>query len=255
MTIAAKSFVAVVNHLLIREAWARERLLPYAGKTARLVLSPVMLELAVQGDGMVAVLQRPPAGAAAPAPAAAPGEVREARAEAPHAARDDASASHAPVPPTVDVTITVPPSALSAFAAGGQAAILKHVRIEGDAEFAATIAKLAEHLRWDAEEDLARLIGDVPAHRIASVVRTVAAYARRAGRGGVDSLIEYLLDEDPQLVRRARFEQFSDELARARDTLARVEKRIERAERGVATRPGAAALSPGARSRSADDLH
>ncbi|WP_338925823.1 sterol-binding protein [Mycetohabitans endofungorum] len=254
MTIAAKSFVAVVNHLLIREAWARERLLPYAGKTARLVLSPAVLELAVQGDGTVAVLQRPPAGATAPAPAASGGS-RDVRAEAPHAARDDASTSHAPMPPTVDVTITVPPSALSAFAAGGQAAILKHVRIEGDAEFAATIAKLAEHLRWDAEEDLARLVGDVPAHRIASVARAVSAYARRAAGGLVGSLTEYLLDENPQLVRRARFEQFGDELALARDTLARIEKRIERAERGVATRPGAAALSTGARSRSADDLH
>ncbi|CBW76083.1 Hypothetical protein RBRH_02100 [Mycetohabitans rhizoxinica HKI 454] len=254
MTIAAKSFVALVNYLLIREAWARERLLPYAGKTARLMLSPLVLELAVQGDGTVAVLQRPPAGAAAPAPAA-PGGSRNVRAEVLHAARDDASAPHAPMPPPVDVTITVPPSALSVLAAGGQAAILKHVRIEGDAEFAATIAKLAEHLRWDAEEDLARLVGDVPAHRMASVARAVSAYARRAGRGWVGSLTEYLLDEDPQLVRRARFEQFGDELARARDTLARVEKRIERAERSVATRPGAAALSTGARSRSADDLH
>ncbi|MCG1040231.1 MULTISPECIES: sterol-binding protein [Burkholderiaceae] len=254
MTIAAKPFVAVVNHLLIREAWARERLLPYAGKTARLVLSPAVLELAVQGDGTVAVRQRPPAGATALAPAASGGAC-DVRAKAPHAARDGASASHAPMPPTVDVTITVPPSALSAFTAGGQAAILKHVRIEGDAEFAATIAKLAEHLRWEAEEDLARLIGDVPAHRIASVARAVSAYARRAAGGLVGSLTEYLLDENPQLVRRARFEQFGDELARARDTLARIEKRIERAECGVATRPGGAASSTGARSRSADDLH
>ncbi|MEJ2767264.1 ubiquinone biosynthesis accessory factor UbiJ [Mycetohabitans sp. B46] len=253
MTIAAKSFVAVVNHLLIRETWARERLLPYAGKTARLVLPPVVLELAVQGDGTVAVLQRSTAGAAAPAPA--PGGSRNVRTEAPHAARDDASTPHVPMPPPVDVTITVPPSALSLFAAGGQAAILKHVRIEGDAEFAATIAKLAEHLRWDAEEDLARLVGDVPAHRIASVARAVSAYARRAGRSWVGSLTEYLLDEDPQLVRHVRFEQFSDELARARDMLARVEKRIERVERGVATRPSGATLSPGAHSRSADDLH
>jgi ubiquinone biosynthesis accessory factor UbiJ len=206
MTIAAKSFVAVVNHLLVREAWARERLVPYAGKTARLVLPPFELALAVQGDGSIVALER---------------------ADTP----DQADAAHHQA---VDVTITVPPAALSAFATGGQAASMKHVRIEGDAEFAATIAKLAEHLRWEPEEDLSRVIGDAPAHRIASVARGVAGYAQRTGRHLAESVAEYLLDEDPQLVRRAELAPFADEVARTRDALARLEKRIERAEQKAA---------------------
>jgi len=39
-------------------------------------------------------------------------------------------------------------------------------RIEGDTELAADLAWLAEHLRWDAEHDLARVVGDLPARTL-----------------------------------------------------------------------------------------
>lgn len=38
------------------------------------------------------------------------------------------------------------------------------IRIEGDVQLAAEVNWLIDHVRWDYEEDLARLIGDVPAH-------------------------------------------------------------------------------------------
>ena len=52
------------------------------------------------------------------------------------------------------------------------------VRIEGDVQLAAEINWMADHLRWDIEEDLARLVGDVPAHTLARVGRGVADAAR-----------------------------------------------------------------------------
>jgi ubiquinone biosynthesis protein UbiJ len=39
------------------------------------------------------------------------------------------------------------------------------IRIEGDVQLAAEINWLVDNVRWDVEEDLARLIGDAPAHR------------------------------------------------------------------------------------------
>ncbi len=57
MTLAAKPFAAAVNHLLARESWARDRLIPYAGKTARLEISPVTLVLLVQPDGYLAAVE------------------------------------------------------------------------------------------------------------------------------------------------------------------------------------------------------
>jgi ubiquinone biosynthesis protein UbiJ len=40
------------------------------------------------------------------------------------------------------------------------------IRIEGDVQLAAEVNWLIDHVRWDAEEDLARLIGDAPAHTL-----------------------------------------------------------------------------------------
>jgi ubiquinone biosynthesis protein UbiJ len=40
------------------------------------------------------------------------------------------------------------------------------IRIEGDVQLAAEVNWLIDHVRWDAEEDLARLIGDAPAHTV-----------------------------------------------------------------------------------------
>jgi ubiquinone biosynthesis protein UbiJ len=41
------------------------------------------------------------------------------------------------------------------------------VRIEGDVQLAAEVNWLADHVRWDVEEDLARIMGDAPAHTLA----------------------------------------------------------------------------------------
>lgn len=47
------------------------------------------------------------------------------------------------------------------------------VRVEGDVQLAAEVNWLADHVRWDLEEDVARLLGDVPAHVLADAVRSL----------------------------------------------------------------------------------
>ena len=49
------------------------------------------------------------------------------------------------------------------------------VKIEGDVQLAAELGWLAENLRWDAEEDLSRVLGDIPAHAIADAGRRLLA--------------------------------------------------------------------------------
>ena len=41
------------------------------------------------------------------------------------------------------------------------------VKIEGDVQLAAELGWLAENVKWDFEEDLSRVLGDIPAHAIA----------------------------------------------------------------------------------------
>ena len=45
------------------------------------------------------------------------------------------------------------------------------IRIEGDVQLAAEVNWLIDHVRWQPEEDLARLIGDVPAHTLVKTAR------------------------------------------------------------------------------------
>lgn len=52
------------------------------------------------------------------------------------------------------------------------------VRIEGDVQLAAEVNWLIDHVRWDVEEDLSRIIGDVAAHRVCDVARATAQALR-----------------------------------------------------------------------------
>jgi ubiquinone biosynthesis protein UbiJ len=254
--LVAKSFCVAVNHLLAREEWAREQLRAYAGKTVRLESPPFSIGLQVGDQGLLhawpmssdqamrsdeprdpqgqADLRGQPASQAASQPASQAAAESIPQSPSPHAS--------APVTETTyDVTIRASASAASAFLQGGQAAAMKHVKIDGDAEFASTIARLAEHLRWEPEEDLAQLIGDAPAHQLAEHARATLARARRSGQSLLESVAEYFLDENPQLVRQGSLDQMRSELVSLRDALARLEKRIERLDqKAPPARPAAA---------------
>jgi ubiquinone biosynthesis accessory factor UbiJ len=53
------------------------------------------------------------------------------------------------------------------------------VRIEGDVEFANEVNWLVEHVRWDLEEDLSRLVGDAPAHAMGNAARRMVQALRQ----------------------------------------------------------------------------
>ncbi|MDM7457381.1 MAG: hypothetical protein P3W97_009060 [Tepidimonas sp.] len=52
------------------------------------------------------------------------------------------------------------------------------VAIEGDVQFAAEIAWLVDNVRWDVEEDLARLLGDAMAHTLVQTASAAASALR-----------------------------------------------------------------------------
>jgi len=57
------------------------------------------------------------------------------------------------------------------------------IEVAGDAQFATDINWLFDNLRWDLEDDLARVIGDAPAHELARLGSSVALALREAVRG------------------------------------------------------------------------
>ena len=74
----------------------------------------------------------------------------------------------------LSVTDSSPLDVLAALARGDK----PRVRIEGDVQLAAEINWLIDNVRWDAEEDLARLVGDAPAHTLAQLGRQALAALR-----------------------------------------------------------------------------
>lgn len=230
--------IAALNHLLGHEPWARGQLAPFAGRVVRFDAAAFTVSLAINEHGLLG--------------------------EAPRSEGNDSGDTPVPaVRPAV--TLIVPmqqwPLVAADVASGGQAAAMKHVRIEGDAELANVVSALARSLRWDAEEDLSRAfratvgtviggsmggsVADGMAQRVVDSAQQVHVQALRAGRALLDNVTEYLLDEQPTLVRHAALDGLRADVAVLRDDLARLEKRLSRLDRLQAgpDRAGAAATT------------
>jgi len=87
---------------------------------------------------------------------------------------------------------------------------------------------LFRHLRWDVEGEMAKVFGDVAAHRLAGLARGVAAWHADAARRIAGSLVEYAAEERRLLIRRGELAEHAAAQARLRDGLERLEKRLER---------------------------
>ena len=103
-------------------------------------------------------------------------------------------------------------------------------RVAGDAEIAARYRELFALARPDLEEELSRLIGDLPARRLSLAARGAAGWMRRAGSTFRENFGEYLQEESRDLVARPEIEEFLQGVDRVRDTAERVEARLARIE-------------------------
>ena len=84
----------------------------------------------------------------------------------------------APVGQAADLTLTVAEESPFALAQSALKGEKPAVRIAGDVQLAAEVQWLVDHVRWDVEEDLARLFGDAPAHAMGSVLRRMGEALR-----------------------------------------------------------------------------
>lgn len=128
------------------------------------------------------------------------------------------------------VTIRVKPADLPQIAANPERAV-SFVKIEGDADFANTISQVASKLRWEAEEDLAPLVGDIAAVRIVQTAQASLATMQSTGKKLAENMAEYLLEENPLLLHRQAANDFAAAVATLRDDTERLAKRIQLLER------------------------
>jgi ubiquinone biosynthesis accessory factor UbiJ len=185
--------VAALNHLLSQHASAAHRLRAFAGQCVEVRCAPFPdLRLRITGAGLV---ERAPEDAAS-------GLVVKLKAGA------------------LPLLATADPRAR------GQ------IEIEGPADLAAAVDELARSLRWDFEEDLSKVLGDVVAHRLAAGSRELAAWHGEAVQRLAENLAEYWTEERPLLLRPADAARFRRESGALQSEVARLESRIERLERG-----------------------
>jgi len=186
-----RGVIAGLNHLLSQQAWAAERLQPFAGQCVEIQYPPFPdLRLTILENGL---LDRAGDGV------------------------------------TSALAVKLKPGALPLLLARDQGA-RGQVEIVGSADLASAVDDLFRNLGWDLEEDLSSVFGDVVAHRLASGGKTIAAWQREALLRLAENLAEYWTEEQPLLVRPPDAEKFRRAAAALQDEVARLEKRIERLE-------------------------
>ena len=192
MTLATP-IAATINHLLVRQPSLQAMLAAHAGKTACIAAGFFDLRLRVAADGLL-------------------------------------EAADAENTSDTNVTIRVKPADLPQILANRERAF-SYVKIEGDADFANSISQIANQLRWEAEEDLAPLVGDIAAVRIVQSAQASLATLQSTGKKLVENMAEYLLEENPTLLHRQAADDFASEVASLRDGAERLAKRIQLLER------------------------
>lgn len=135
-----RKLVIVLNHVLMQEQQATQRLVRQRGRVVMLEWRHIALRLRITPAGLLDV---------------------------------DAT----PTQPDLRLAITeTSPTTLLRQTLGGEQPA---VRIEGDVQLAAEVNWLTQHVRWDVEHDLSRVVGDAGAHHLGQLARAASAALKR----------------------------------------------------------------------------
>jgi ubiquinone biosynthesis protein UbiJ len=108
------------------------------------------------------------------------------------------------------------------------------MRIEGDAELARRLQRMAERFDPDWQKPFADLFGDVLGVQIANGVAAALRQARDGGRRFAATAAEYVTEESRDVVPRAELEAFLDDVDTLRDDAERLAARIARLKKRIA---------------------
>ena len=132
--------VLLLNHVLMQEPLAMERLVRQQGRVVRVQWQDFHFQVRISPAGLLQ-LER---------------------------ATD-----------TTDLSLTLPAATPWDLVAPLLEGAKPDVQVQGDVQLAADMNWLIDHVRWDIEADLARIVGDVPAHGLGDIGRQMAQALRR----------------------------------------------------------------------------
>ncbi|HKO86994.1 MAG TPA: hypothetical protein VJU83_00595 [Burkholderiales bacterium] len=180
--------IAFINHVLGQEAWARVRLQGFSGKRIHVRAGLIDAYWLIDEQGFCKA--------------------------------DKASGTPA------DLSLQVPATAWLGLMQRDPGA-LKAVQIGGDTDLAEAIQFIFLNIRWDVEEDLSRIVGDIAAHRLVSGGRAFIDWQRDAAQRFGENFAEYWREEAGLLATRGEINRYVAEVEELRDAVARLEKRMD----------------------------
>lgn len=176
----------VLQYLIAQNTWANEILQPFAGKAVQFNIAFVSTTLIILENGSLAIA----------------GETFK---------------------PDAHVTLT--PGLIMRLLAKDESAKMQ-IEVEGDTHLASELAKVLTNMRWDYEEDLSKLVGDVPAYNIGQFTRSASQSVKDASINVAEMFSEYWQEENPLIAKKRHVEQFNSAVDTLRADVDRLEKRL-----------------------------
>jgi ubiquinone biosynthesis protein UbiJ len=183
----------LLQHLISQNSWAHNLLQPFAGQSIQINISFISTSLVILENGNIAI------------------------------------AGETNIP---DATVTIPPSLLLRLIAKDEAAN-RQIKIEGDTLLVTELAKVFSNMRWDYEDDLSNLIGDVPANKIGAFARDAASSVKETSANLAEMLSEYWQEEMPLIAKKCHVEQFNAEVDMLGADVARFEKKLAKLAKSI----------------------
>ncbi len=174
--------------------WAYVHLAPHCGKNILLTVSSLEIRLTILEDGSLA----------------SGGETAEP-----------------------DATISIPLNTTFKLLAKDPSAS-SEIQLSGDTQLASDLGKVLSNLNWDIEEDLSKVIGDVPANMIVEFGRKVSKETKSKISNITDMLAEYLQEEYPLVAKKRNVDAFNINVDILRNDVERLEKRLSKISAHVA---------------------
>ncbi len=176
----------LLQHLIAQNSWANAMLHPFAGKSVQFKIASLSTSMVILENGSLAI------------------------------------AGETNIP---DATVTMSLSlALRLMAKDKSAKML--ISIEGDTHLAAELAKVFANMRWDYEDDLSKLVGDIPANKIGTLSRNAAKSVKETSINLAEMLSEYWQEENPMIAKKRHVEAFMTQVDTLRADVDRFEKRL-----------------------------
>lgn len=178
----------LLQHITSQNNWSRKHLIQFAGKVVQFNIAFIETKLLILEDGSLSI------------------------------ATDHAEA---------DATIYISASLALRLIAKDEAAKML-IKIDGDSHLATELGKILQLMRWDIEEDLSKIVGDIPANKAASYSKKVVSSAKLQSINVAEMLSEYWQEEKPLLAKKWRVEQFLSAVDTLNSDTARFEKKLDK---------------------------